>query len=528
MHRRSVLGAAAGLAAARIAAPALAQPAGARTLVHVPQANLTSLDPVWTTAVVSRNAAGLMFETLFGRDETLNAKPQMLEGFAAEDQAKRWTLRLREGLRFHDGEPVRAVDCVASIRRWMVRDVVGQTIAARMDSLEATDDRTLVFRLNKPFASLPYALAKTQPSPVIMPERVARTDPYRQITEIIGSGPFRWMPDEYVPGSRAVWARFDGYVPRNEPVSFCAGGLRAMVDRVEWRIIPDPGTAASAVMNGEVDWVDQPIPDLLPRLRRARGVSVGLLDEYGTVAVVRPNHLHGATANPGVLRAMLAAIDPEEVMTAVMGTDRTLWRAPIGFFLPGAPSASDAGMEIVTRRRSVDEVKAMLAAAGYRGEPVVYMHPTDQTFYDAISNVVVSSFRKVGITVDDQAMDWGTVVQRRTKKDPIDKGGWSMFPAGFPAPEYREPVFAGAMRGNGEAGWFGWPTDPVIERLRETWMDTTDEATLKRLDREIQARAFETLPYFPLGQYLPQAAWRSTLRGLLKGPVPVFWNVQKG
>ena len=529
MHRRSLLAGTTALAATvRLAAPALAQPAGARTLVHVPQANLTSLDPVWTTAVVSRNAAGLMFETLFGRDESLAAKPQMLEGFSMEDGARRWTMRLREGLLFHDGEPVLARDCVASLKRWMVRDPIGQTIADRLGSLEAPDDRTLVWRLNKPFPSLAYALAKTQPSPVIMPARIAATDPYRQIQEIIGSGPFRWVPDEYVPGSRAVWARNDRYRPRDEPVSFCAGGLRAMVDRVEWQIIPDAGTAASALMNGEVDWVDQPIPDLLPRLRRARGVTVGLLDEHGTIAVLRPNQLHGPTANAAIRRAMLAAIDPEEVMTAVMGTDRRLWRAPVGFFLPGTPSANDAGMELVRTRRSPDAVKAMLAEAGYGGEPILFMHPSDQTFYDAISNVAVASFRKVGLNIDDVHMDWGTVVQRRTKKDTVDKGGWSIFPAGFPAAEYRDPVFATGIRGNGAAAWFGWPEDPVIERMRDTWMETTDEAEIKRLDREIQARAFETLPYFPLGQYLPQAGWRSALRGLLKGPVPVFWNVTKG
>jgi peptide/nickel transport system substrate-binding protein len=301
-----------------------------------------------------------------------------------------------------------------------------------------------------------------------------------------------------------------------------------MVDRVEWRIIPDAGTAASALMNGELDWVDQPIPDLLPRLRRTRGVKVELLDPYGTFATIRPNQLHGPTANAGVRRAMLAALDPEEVMTAVMGTDRSLWRAPVGFFLPGTPSANDAGMDLVARRHGVEEVKRMLDAAGYAGEPILYMHPTDQTFYDAISNVAVAAWRKVGLNIDDVHMDWGTVVQRRTKTDPIDKGGWSAFPSGFPAGEYRDPIFATSIRGNGRQAWFGWPTDAAIERMRDTWMETTDEAELKRLDREIQARAFETLPFFPLGQYLPQAGLRANLSGMQKGPVPVFWNVTKG
>jgi peptide/nickel transport system substrate-binding protein len=529
MHRRHLLlgGAAGALAAPRLAAPALAQPAGARTIVHVPQANLTSLDPVWTTAAVSRNAAGLMFETLYGRDERLDPKPQMVEGHVVEDAGRRWTMRLRDGLLFHDGEPVRARDCVASLRRWMVRDPIGQTIAARLDALEAADDRTIVWRLKKPFASLPYALAKTQPSPVVMPERIAATDPYRQIQEIVGSGPFRWVPEEYLPGSRCVWARFDRYRPRPEPASFAAGGYRALVDRVEWRIMPDPATAASALMNGEVDWIEQPLPDLLPRLRRARGVVVGQLDPFGTFGALRPNQLHEPTANPGVRRAMMAAIDQVEVMTAVMGTDRSLWRAPVGFFLPGTPSANDAGMEALTRRRGTDEIKAMLAEAGYGGERIVFMHPTDQASYDPMAAVATAAFRKVGLNIDDQHMDWGTIVQRRTSREPLDRGGWSIFPAGYPAAEYRDPVFASNLRGNGARAWFGWPDDPEMEAMREAWMDATEEAELRRLDRAIQARAFETVPFIPLGQYLPSAAWRSNLTGLLKGAVPVFWNVSK-
>ncbi len=528
MRRRGFLGATAATLAGR---GALAQPAiGAKatTLIHVPQANLTSLDPVWTTAVVTRNFAHMVFETLYGRDENLNPMPQMVEGHQVSDGGKRWTMRLRDGLLFHDGSKVLARDCVASLKRWMVRDPIGQTIAERLDALEAPDDRTLVWRLSKPFASLPYALAKTQPSPVIMPERLALTDPYKQIPEVIGSGPFRFVADEFVTGSRAVMARFERYSPRPEPVSYAAGGYRVLVDRVVWQIIPDPATAANALASGEVDWVDAPLPDLLPMLRRQAGVTVGVLDNYGTFGALRPNHLHGATANPGVRRAMLAAIDPVEVMTAVMGEDRELYRAPVGYFLPGTPSANEAGMEAVRKRPNTEAIKAMLKAAGYAGERVVLMHPTDQTFYNAMSLVVAQSLQRVGINLDDQAMDWGTVVQRRTSKEPLEKGGWSLFPAGYPAAEYRDPLNATNIRGNGAGAWFGWPEDKAIEAMRSTWMDSTDEAERKRLDADIQRRAFETVPFIPLGQYMPPAAWRKSLSGLLKGPVPVFWNVAKG
>ena len=522
MRRRKFLG---GAALAALARPAIG--AASKTIIYVPQANLTSLDPVWTTAVVTRNFAHMVFETLYGRDEALDPKPQMLEGHLIGDGGLRWTMKLRSGLLFHDGTPVLARDCTASLRRWMKRDPIGQTIAERLDGLEAPDDRTIVFRLKKPFVSLPYALAKTQPSPVIMPERLALTDPYKQVAEVIGSGPFRFIPGEYVAGNRAVFAKNERYVPRQEPVSYAAGGYRVLVDRVEWQIIPDSATAANALAAGEVDWLDAPLPDLLPMLRKQSGVTVGVLDTFGTFGGLRPNQLHGPTANPGVRRAMLAAIDQIEVMTAVMGDDPNLFRAPVGYFLPGTPSVSEAGMENVRKRRSINEIKALLKESGYAGERVVLMHPTDQTFYNAMSQVVAQSLRQIGINLDEQSMDWGTVIQRRTSKEPLDKGGWSLFPAGYPAAEYRDPIFATNIRGNGDGAWFGWPDDPKIEAMRTQWMDSTDAAERKRLDADIQLQAFATVPFIPLGQYLPPAAWRKTLTGLLKGPVPVFWNVTK-
>jgi peptide/nickel transport system substrate-binding protein len=409
----------------------------------------------------------------------------------------------------------------------MRRDPIGQTINERLDELSAADDRTLVWRLKKPFSALPYALAKTQPTPIIVPERLAATDPFKQMPEAIGSGPFRYVADEYVSGHRAVFAKFDRYTPRPEPVSFAAGGYRAMVDRVEWRVIPDPATAANALTSGEVDWLDSPLPDLLPMLKARSDVVVAPIDIYGTFGGLRPNALQGPTANPGVRRAMLAAIDQVDVMTAVMGGDPSLYRAPVGFFIPGTPSASEAGMDHVRKRPGVSEIKKMLKDAGYGGERVVLMHPTDQVYYDAMSHVVAAALREIGINLDEQSVDWGTVVERRTSKEPLEKGGWSLFPYGAPAAEYRDPIFATNLRGNGAGAWFGWPSDPEMEAMRTAWMDSTDPAEQKRLDQQVQVRAFETVPFIPLGQYLPPAAWRKNLTGLQKGAVPVFWNVAK-
>lgn len=522
MKRRTLL---TGLTAAVLARPAIAQPA--KKIIFVTQANLTSLDPVWTTATVTRNFALMTYETLFGRDQAFNPQPQMIETPVIDADGLRWTMKLRENQFFHDGTPVLARDCLASLQRWLKRDAVSTIFEPRVAAIEAPDDRTLVFRLKKPFPLLPHFLSKVQPSPVMMPERLAATDPSKQVTEVVGSGPFRFLPGEWVTGASAAFAKFEKYTPRAEPASYTAGGKRVLVDRVEWRVIPDSATAANALITGEVDWLELPQPDLIPMLKKAAGVQTGLLDIYGTLGILRPNHVQGPTTNPALRRAMMAAIDQREIMTAAMGEDPGTWKAPVGYILPGGPSASEAGMDIVRQRKTIDEVKKMVETSGYKGERIVYMHPTDQLVYHAMSVVAIDALRKVGLNIDDQLTDWGTIVQRRNSKEPLDKGGWSLFPAGAPGPEFVDPLLSNPMRSNGPKAWIGWPKDPRIEAAHQAWIDAPTDAERRKLEADYQLAAFDSVPLIPLGQYLPHAAWRGSISGMLKGSAPVFWNVAK-
>jgi peptide/nickel transport system substrate-binding protein len=291
--------------------------------------------------------------------------------------------------------------------------------------------------------------------------------------------------------------------------------------------VPDASTAANALQQGEVDWIESPLPDLLPMLRANKNVVVDRLDLYGLYPVARFNALQGPTANIGVRQAILAAVDPVEVMQAVMGDDSSGYHAPVGLFLPGSESANTAGMDRLGGKKPVDEIKAMLKTAGYNGEKLVLLHPTDQPFYNAMAQVLAATMKRIGITVDDQSMDWGTVVQRRASREPIDKGGWSMFPASFPAVDYLNPLAIPAARGNGAKAWFGWPDNPKIEALHTAWIDSSDPAEQRRLATELQQEVLSFAPFVPLGQYFPPTAWYKSLSGLLKGPVPVFWNVGK-
>jgi peptide/nickel transport system substrate-binding protein len=257
--------------AAALAAPRIGRAANSHVLRYVPRYGLVQLDPVATTDSMTRLAGLMVFESLYSVDEMLKPRPQMIAGHRVEDGGKHWTMRLREGLRFHDGEPVLARACVASINRWLARDLLARSLTPRLDAVEAPDDRTVVFRLKRPFPRLDFALGKAQPNILpIMPARLATTDPARPVPEVVGSGPFRFLADQFSAGSSAAFAPFDAYIPRDEQPTGTAGGRRVRVARVEWVAIPDPGTAAAALQTGEVDWVETPLADLVPQLRQSR------------------------------------------------------------------------------------------------------------------------------------------------------------------------------------------------------------------------------------------------------------------
>ncbi|MFO1025179.1 MAG: ABC transporter substrate-binding protein [Acetobacteraceae bacterium] len=505
----------------------MARAQGAQVLRFVPRYGVATLDPVWTTDTATRAFAVQVWESLYSVDEKLNPKPQMAAGHRVEDDGKRWVITLRDGLRFHDGQPVLGRDCVASINRWMKRDAVGRTLALRVDALEAPDDRTVVFRLNKPFPQLPFALGKAQPNVLpIMPERLAQTDPTKQVTEIIGSGPYRFVANEFAAGTLTVLSRFADYVPRDEAPNGTAGGRRAFFERVEWRVLPDPATAAVALQKGEVDWVETPLPDLIGRLRQSRDVTVGIADPHGNYLLLRPNHVSGPTAQAQVRQAIMAALDPREIMDAVTGGQPDMYTAPVGAYLPGSPSDSKAGMERLGPKPKA-EIKAMLAAAGYSNQRLVALHPADVAPVDAAFQVIVRRLAEAGFTIDDQVMDQATVIQRRNNREAPDKGGWSLIMANAPAADHVSPMVALALR-SGPAAWVGWPTDPQIEVLRERWIDSADPAEQQQLAAQIQELALTDGFYVPVGHFLGQSAWRSNLSGILRASAPIMWNVRKG
>jgi len=522
LKRRSMLA-----ASAVLAMPRLAAAQGSRVLRFVPQADLALLDPIQTTAFVTRNHALLVFDTLYGVDAEWKAQPQMVEGHVVENDGKTWKLTLRDGLRFHDNTPVLARDVVASLNRWGKRDSFGLALLAVTNEIVATSDKVVEIRLKKPFPLLPDALGKTGANiAAIMPERLATTDAFAQVTEMVGSGPFRFVAGERVPGSKAVYEKFAGYVPRQGVPSLMAGPKVANFDRVEWVTIPDAATSAAALQSGEVDWWEQPTTDFQPLLKRNPNIKVEVTDSTGAYGIVRFNFVNPPYDNPAIRRAAMAAISQTEVMQAIAGTDPANWRAKVGFFLPGTPMASDVGMDTMQDPPDLEKARRMLAESGYKGEKLVFLVATDLPGLNAQGQVVADAWRKIGFNVDMPALDWGTVIQRLASQQPIDKGGWNAFSNSTAGVNTFNPAAHNYIRGGGKTATFGWADIPKLEELRNAWFDAPTVEAQAAICREMQRVSFETVPYIPTGVYFQPTAYRTSLTDVRRG-FPQFYGVKR-
>jgi peptide/nickel transport system substrate-binding protein len=409
----------------------------------------------------------------------------------------------------------------------MARDSLGQTLATMIDEITGGDDKTFTIRLKEPFPVLLASLAKVSSLPsFIMPERVARTDPFQQVTETIGSGPFKFATAEFQPGHKAVYVRNADYVPRDEPASWASGGKVAKVDRVEWLYIPESSTAAAALNDGEVDWWEAPNLDLVPVLAANSAIKVEKTDPLGSTTMLRFNHLHPPFNNVKMRQAVLAVADQAEFMSALAG-DPTNWNLCPSFFTCGTPMASNAGSEALTGTRDFDKARKLIAEAGYKGEKIVVLDAVDTPTAHSHGLVVFELLKKLGLSVELASSDWGSLVIRRASKKPVEEGGWNIFGTGWTGVETLDPAADLPLAANGGAAWFGWPDDEKLEALRTEWLKTPDSEARQEIAVKIQERAFETLPYIPTGQWSPVTAYRTNIKGVIIAPALFMWNVEK-
>ena len=523
----TVVGAIAATAMLLQPAPAHAQPKVLRAVMH---ADVRTIDPFWTTQTIAGIHGLMIYDTLFSQDYELNPQPQMVDTWQVSEDRKTYTFKLRDGLTFHDASPVTSKDVVASMKRWGKRDGAGKRLMTYTVSIEAKDDKTFVWTMNEPYGLLIDTLSKTGTSlPFVMREKEALVDPFQQITEVVGSGPFRFVREEWVPGSKTVYAKFEGYVPRKEPASGHAGGKVVKVDRVEFIWMSDPQTAQAALVAGEIDYLEQPASDFLPILKATPGVKLETHPANGTMGIIQLNHLHPPFNNVKARQAMFHLLKNADYLNTI-APDPDLQKPCFSYFGCGVAMETDAGSEAYRAPPDLAAAKRLFEEAGYQGEPITILQATDHHYIAPANLVMLQQLRKASfLKLDAQPMDWGTVVSRRAKKEKPADGGWNIFITGTTVLTSSNPITHTSIGMGCDKAWFGWPCDKQFEDLRNQWAFAPDLATRKKLAVELSKRAYEQVPYISYAQWRMPVAYRSDqISGVLSVPsVPPMWNIEK-
>ncbi|RZN18564.1 ABC transporter substrate-binding protein [Bradyrhizobium sp. Leo121] len=525
--KRRALASALSIVALSVALSAQALAAG-KTITAVMHSDLRVIDPIMTTAYISRDHGYMVYDTLLATDFNFKIQPQMADWKVSDDKLT-YTFTLRDGLKWHDGTPVTAEDCVASLQRWGKVDGMGQKLMDFAESLTATDAKTITLKLKEPYGLVLDSIGKPSSRvPFMMPKRLAETPPDKPIPEQIGSGPFKFVQAEFQPGVKAVYEKFKDYVPRKEPANWTSGGKVVKVDRVEWITMPDAQTAVNALQSGDIDFMEFLPLDMLPVLEPNKDLKIEVLNKFGFQTLGRMNFLYPPFDNVKVRRAAFLAMNQKDVLDALVGNAKyqTICGA---FFGCGTPLETDVGAETLVKGNGMAEAKKALAESGYDGTPVVIMAPGDVITLKAQPIVAAQLLRDAGFKVDLQATDWQTVVTRRASQKPPKEGGWNMFFTNWVAADVANPIVNASLTGRGKnGGWFGWAEDAKIEELRDKFARSPSPDEQKKIAAEIQKQAYDQVMYIPLGQYSLPSGWRKSLTGVLDGPAtPIFWNIDK-
>ena len=501
--------------------------ARAETVLKVAlHSDLKIIDPIWTTALISTHHGNMIYDTLFAVNDKLEVKPQMVDTWTVSPDKLTYSFVLRDGLEWHDGTPVTAEDCVASIRRWAAKDGMGQKLMSVVSELSAPDAKTIKMVLKEPYGLVLETLGKSSSNVAfMMPKRIADGDPNTQITDATGSGPFIFKKDEWKPGEKAVYVKNPKYKPRAEPASGLSGGKIAKVDRVEWITIPDQQTQVNALLNGEIDLIEFVPADLMPLLQKDRNIKTFVTNLAGRQFAMRFNVLHKPFDNAKVRQAVLYALDQKPFLDANVG-DPLYYRECRSLFPCGSPLESTRGWDDKVRG-NVGKARELLKEAGYDGSPVVLMHQTDTANHNQLATVAKPQLEAAGFKVDLQSSDWQSVVARRVKKDPPDKGGWNLMLTSWVSADILNPVMAGFFNSSCDKAMFGWPCDEKIEKMRDEFSKETDPAKQKQIAIDLQKYWVDNPTHINVGQWYAPMALRKNIDGILIAPVPVFWNVSK-
>lgn len=496
----------------------------ADTLRVVPSAPLQILDPLSTTAYITRDYGFMVYDTLFGTDLEGKVHPEMVEKYSVDAAATTWTFTLRDGLTFHDGSPVTSADVIASLQRWQSKDTLGGKMKARTASMTAVDAKTFEIKLSQPFGPMLVALGKPSAIvPFIMPKAVIDEAGTGPITKFIGSGPFEFVASEFRPGERAVYVKNAKYKPRSEPASGTSGGKVVKVDRVEWIFLRDAQTAVNALRNKEIDYIDSPSFEQVGDLQKDPAIDI-ITRPLSVSYVMRFNTLTPPFNDPKVRRAAMLAVNQEAILKVQIGVPGA-YQTCASVFPCGTTYSSTP--DNFTGKPKFAEARKLLAETKYDGSPIIILDAPEVGAQKKTAPMMSALLQQAGFKTQLLPLDWASWLQKRTNMAPAKDGGWNVFVAAWSPYDLTVPISSAPLTANGKGGWPGWFEDAEVESLMTKFMDAPQLADQKAIASRIQTRILEEGAIAPLGQGNSFAVMRKdSLVGLLpRIASTVFWNV---
>ncbi|MDE5466245.1 ABC transporter substrate-binding protein [Bradyrhizobium sp. CSS354] len=502
-------------------------PTATRTVRVVKSGDLRVFDPIFTTAGISAEHGLAIYDTLFSLDSKLTPQPQMVGKWSVSDDKKAYTFELRDGLGWHDGTPVTAADCVASIRRWAEVAPGGKLIMARAQDISKKDDKTFTIALKEPLGTLIDLLTGVAtPFLFIMREKDATRPATEQVTANIGSGPFRFNEALAKPGASFTYDRNEKYVPRSETSDGFSGGKIVKVDRVIWENIANQQTAFAALRAGEIDYQENLSSDLYSAVESDPNLTLQLLDKSGYVQLLLMNSLQKPFNSVKARQAMLHLVDQEACSR--INTPDPKYSSIVTSMFGNTLYSNDENTGWYKKGGDPEQAKQLFKESGYAGEKVVILQPTNFVGLSNVALFLAGALRKIGINAEVAPSDWGGVITRRSNRGPVETGGWSIIVTSVTGATLAEPLTTPWLTAEGDKGFTGWARNDEYEALRAQWGDTATLAERQALARKMQRVWWDFAPQVVLGQGVYPIARRKALTGLIGMPIALpMWNMQK-
>lgn len=468
-----------------------------------------AMDAHWTTATIVSIITHHYLEPLFTFDDKYAIIPMLADSHKISEDGKLYTIKLRQGVPFHNGKEMTSTDVVASISRWGKIATVGKRLFSQVDSFRAVDKYTVELKMKGPSAIVLPALANVNQLPGIYPKEVIEEAGDGQVKQFIGTGPFKFV--ERIPDRHIKFARFDKYAARSEPQAGFGGKKIAYADELIFYPVPEMATRIAGMESGDYDFADRIVPDAYRRLKENPRLEP-IVIRNGEYIVGIFNNKMGMFTNQKLRQAVLAALDMEAIMKAAMGQDEFI-RLDNGLMVKETIWWTDAGKESYNQKNK-EKARQLMKEAGYNGETIRWMSTQVYDWVYKASLMAKQQLEEVGFKIDLQVLDWATLVQRRN-----DPTLYEVFVTGMIF--FGDPLFVLILN----CDYPGWTCNPAIQGLMGKLGQETVFKERFATWKEVQKTFWDEAPAMKFGDHFVLRLKQKPLKGNRDMIEPFFWNV---